>query len=124
MIVRAVLSLMLVHVLMNVTRVRMLVRVLMFMPMVVHVGVLMRMGHSIVRVLVRVGMSMFVLMLVTVIVLTFHRIPLPRIRPVENRAATSILAPEVPFGITGAASRVRPPVIPEACIRRVSTGPD
>jgi hypothetical protein len=75
MIVRAVLPLMLVLVLLRIARVGMLVHVLMRMFVFVDVFVLVSVRRLVVGVLVCMSMSAFVLMLVAMIVLTFHWIP-------------------------------------------------
>ncbi len=76
MIVWAVFPHMFVFVLVGIARVGMLVRMLMLMFMAVRVGVFVSVRNPIVGVLMGMSMSVFVLMLVTMTVLAFHRIPL------------------------------------------------
>jgi len=66
---------MLVSMLVGIARVGMLVRMLMVMLVAVGVGVFVSVRNPIVGVLVGMGMSVFMPMLVTMIVLTFHGFP-------------------------------------------------
>ena len=74
MVVRAVFPLMRVLVLLRIVCVGMLVRMFMLMLVFVDVVVLVSVRRLVVGVLMCVSMSVFVLMLVAMIVLTFHRI--------------------------------------------------
>jgi hypothetical protein len=76
---------MLVSMLVGIARVGMLVRMLMVMLVAVGVGVFVSVRNPIVGVLVGMGMGVFMPMLVTMIVLTFHRIPLRRARLAQGQ---------------------------------------
>jgi len=97
MIVRAMFSRELVFMLVGIARMGMLVRMLMLMFMFVDVVVFVSVRNPIVGVLMGMNMSVFMLMLVTMIVLTFHRIPLLFARLAQSQfdqAKSTVIAGE------------------------------